>query len=267
MSRHPRDGIRDRWRDEHVIPHKEIGDACKLLLLVIATKMTNRGAVSVPRDRLAAMLDVDPRRITAGIGEAINHGLLMKAGGGYRGMTAQYVAVIPSGKVDGERPPLGRKVAGERPPSNVHLSEPKPGRKVDAEHPPNARASVSETRKRDDRQRNDCAEREHDDKQPRSDEEAPARSRLVAASPEPDEHDDREGREESVTEPRWKSPEHDGSRAEAATPDPDKPCGGNPRCRVCGLPRLYSPATIARGICASCIKDPVHSTDKAAGTR
>jgi len=165
-----RRGLRDRWRDEHVIPHKEIGDACKVLLLILAGRMTDRGAVSVPRDQLAAMLDVDPRRITAGIGVAVRHRLLMKVGGGYRGRTAEYVAVIPTGKVAVERPPL-----------SVHLSELKQARKVAGEHPPNTRVTKT-NRKPNAHQRDDGVEREHDQTQRRSDEEVPTHSSLAAVS-------------------------------------------------------------------------------------
>lgn len=171
MSR--RNGLRDRWRDEHVIPHKGIGDACKVLMLVLATRMTERGAVSVPRDHLAKQLDIDPRRITAGIGVAVNYGLLMKVGGGYRGRTAEYVAVIPT----------RRKVAGERPPLSVHLSDVYPVLKVAGERPPSTRALVSKTRKRRDNQRNDGVERDDDEMQGRSDERAPLKVRFAELSP------------------------------------------------------------------------------------
>ena len=96
MSR--RDGLRDRWRDDHVIPHRDIGDACKVLLLVLAARMTNAGYVSVPRRDLADLLGVHPQRIAERIATAVEHDLLMKTGGGYAGRTAEYTAVIPTGK-------------------------------------------------------------------------------------------------------------------------------------------------------------------------
>jgi hypothetical protein len=82
-----------------------------------------------------------------------------------------------------------------------------------------------------------------DETQLRSDEEAPARPRLVAASPEP-----------APNAPTLDDATARGSKtASSASADPDYPCGGNPCCTICGLARLYSPATIARGICASCV--------------
>jgi hypothetical protein len=122
-------------------------------MLTLATMMTDAGTVSVPRQQLADMLGVDPRRITDRIGEARQAGLLDLLGGGYRGRSAEYIAVIGTGsastitrrKVPPERPPLSGKVAGKRPPLFRYLSPGESDTKVDAEPVPNARAYLSGT--------------------------------------------------------------------------------------------------------------------------
>lgn len=135
-----------------------IGDSCRVLLLLLAEHMTDAGYVSIPRETITAQLGVSSRRITARITEACRGGLLDQTGGGYHGVTARYVAVIPS-KVDAERPPsrrIGpRKVDAERPPSDAKgggipstferppfksANRTEQPRKVDAERPPITRA-------------------------------------------------------------------------------------------------------------------------------
>lgn len=117
-----------------------IGDACRVLLLYLASHMTDAGRVSVPRARIVAELNIDERRVTARITEATRAGLLSKRGGGYNGRTAEYEALLPNGvKVAAERPPSTVKVAGERPPRNVHLQPGETDLKVDAQRPPIAR--------------------------------------------------------------------------------------------------------------------------------
>lgn len=146
-----RAGLRDRWRDEHVIPHPDIGDACKLLLLIYATRMTDKGYLAgLRRDDIADMLGVHPRRIAERTQRAIAYGLLDKIGGGYHGRTAEYAAVIPTLKGDAERTlkgdaertHRGPKGAGER----THNPSPFEQAKGDAQRHPNTRASSNATK-------------------------------------------------------------------------------------------------------------------------
>jgi hypothetical protein len=78
------------------------------------------------------MLGVDTRQITKWIREAIDARLLDKVGGGYRGRTAEYAAVIPCLKVGCHAPPLGAKT--------THLSQGQTGQKGGLNNPPNTRA-------------------------------------------------------------------------------------------------------------------------------
>jgi hypothetical protein len=79
------------------------------MLTVMYFRMTEKGYVSMPRTELADILGVDTRQITRWIREAIDARLLDKVGGGYRGRTAEYAAVIPCLKVGCHAPPLGAK--------------------------------------------------------------------------------------------------------------------------------------------------------------
>ncbi len=68
----------------------------KLVLVVLADRMDLRGYVSIPRSRIAEYLGVVPRRITEGIKEAKEAGWLDVVTAGRPGVTAVYVATIPS---------------------------------------------------------------------------------------------------------------------------------------------------------------------------
>jgi hypothetical protein len=183
-----RAGLRDRWRDDHVIPNREIGDACKVLLLVLASRMTDRGSVSVPREQLAKELDVHPQRITDRISEAKRTGLLQQAGGGHRGRTAQYVAVIPSkgnrSAVTNSGKGNGLAVTFERLPFRpANLRETASElRKVTAEQLPNARVTKRKPQTHAD-ERNVRGEREHGQEQGRSDRRVTRVIRLAELSP------------------------------------------------------------------------------------
>lgn len=140
-----RRGLRDRWADE-VERSDRIGNACRVLLLAMARRMTDAGSVSIPREQLAEMLNTYPSRITERIVEAKRAGLLDQTGGGYRGRTASYVAVLPAKKVTGERSPIAANGDGQAVTISGHLSEgsdgaTRPG-KVTGERSPNAGAHV-----------------------------------------------------------------------------------------------------------------------------
>jgi hypothetical protein len=99
VNRHPRDGIRARWLAAVArARQEEIGYAVKvtLLYLLAADHVTDRGFVSVPRDRVAADLGLPPQRVSAHMREAVAAGFLDRRGGGHRGRTSEYVILIPS---------------------------------------------------------------------------------------------------------------------------------------------------------------------------
>ena len=100
--------MRDRWRTA-VLTSTDIDDETRAMLVVLLDWMSDTGRVSVPRDRLADLFAVDRRRITERIKRARDAGLLDKVGGGYRGRTAIYDAVIPSRKVAGSQRPFGER--------------------------------------------------------------------------------------------------------------------------------------------------------------
>jgi hypothetical protein len=207
LSRHGpvsrgRQGLRDRWRLE-VYRSGRIGDACRVLLIYLADNMTDSGSVSIPREVIAKALEVHPRRVTDRITEAVRAGLLQKAGGGWKGMTAQYVAVLPA-KVALERPPFASIGGGfpstyKRPPLETANPTEQPP-KVAAEAVPIAHVTNATT-----------------NQTPKS---APT-----------------------------SRPETSGSVVSPSVPL----LLGNPPCRVCGELKLYSPSTIARGVCAACV--------------
>jgi hypothetical protein len=64
-----RNGLRDKWRVA-VLVNPDIDAETRAMLLVLHSWMTDNGRVSVPRQRLADMFDVDPRRITERIKRA-----------------------------------------------------------------------------------------------------------------------------------------------------------------------------------------------------
>ena len=119
MSR--RNGLRDRWRAA-VLVNPGIDGETRAMLLVLHSWMTDSGRVSVPRQRLADMFDVDPRRITERIKRARDAQLLDKVGGGFRNRTSIYDAVIPTGKVAVIPPPFSPNGGGLGTPFIRHLS-------------------------------------------------------------------------------------------------------------------------------------------------
>lgn len=178
-----RAGLRDRWRDQAVIPNTEIGDACKVLLLVMATKMTDRGYLAgVSREHLAETLGVHPRRIAERIDTAKRHELLVKVGGGYHGRTAEYVAVLTLPMRAAQRHSSPLKVAGERHPLSVTLSPGESGAKGAAQRHTNTRVTYP-SRKTSDDERNAGVSPTSDASKDGSDERAPAGFPLAAVSP------------------------------------------------------------------------------------
>jgi hypothetical protein len=108
--------VRDVWHAE-VLRTPLVRDACRVLLLHLATVtdgqgrhlMTEAGRVKVPRERLAADLGINPKRVTDRITEATRAGLLVKVGGGHNGQVSQYVAQpVGAGKVPAEPAPTAR---------------------------------------------------------------------------------------------------------------------------------------------------------------
>jgi hypothetical protein len=104
MVSRARQGLRDRWFAA-VLSSSVIGDACKLTLAVLYTRMTDQGYVSMPRSEIAALMGKHERKISEHIREARDAGLLNQIGGGYKSRSAQYVAVIPITKGAAERQP------------------------------------------------------------------------------------------------------------------------------------------------------------------
>ncbi len=107
MSR-PKD-VRGRWVAE-IRSSSKIGDACRVLLMVMADDMTERGYVSVPREKLAKAIGRHPQRVTERIAEAITKGYLVRLQTGHRGragekgMTSSYAASFPaSGQIGNGR--------------------------------------------------------------------------------------------------------------------------------------------------------------------
>jgi hypothetical protein len=108
-----RRSVRDVWHAE-VLRTSLVRDACRVLLLHMATAcdsqgrhlMTDTGRIRVPRERLAADLGINPKRVTDRITEATRAGLLVKVGGGHNGQVSQYMAQpMGTGKVPGEPAP------------------------------------------------------------------------------------------------------------------------------------------------------------------
>jgi DNA-binding Lrp family transcriptional regulator len=154
-----------------------------VLLLLMADTMTDRGLVSVPQERLADQLGVEPRRVKARIAEAKAARLIDRVGGGYSGRTAEYIAIIPARLGTAQRTPISGKGAGLRHPLNGPLSPHDPAVMGTAGRTPNTRASLSERRKRNDGERFACVERADVQPQGRSEERAPLNIRLAALSP------------------------------------------------------------------------------------
>jgi hypothetical protein len=95
--------VRERWR--WAVIGSDLPDAVKVTLLAMSLWMTGPGYVSVPREDLAELRGKDPKTISTHIqlvaAESAKIKLLDKVGGGYRGVTAMYAAVLPTGKVRG----------------------------------------------------------------------------------------------------------------------------------------------------------------------
>jgi len=102
--------VRDLWYRE-VLSTPLAADACRVLLLHLAHEMTEQGYVKVPREQLADVLGIHPKRVTARIGEAVKVGLLVRVSGGHNGQVAQYAAQLTGGKGPAERVPT--RVPGE----------------------------------------------------------------------------------------------------------------------------------------------------------
>lgn len=158
MSR-KRDGLRDRWRAA-ILSSRTISDGTKVLLLLMAESMSDKGYVSVPRDHLAETLNVHPSRVTERISQAIKTGLLAKIGGGYHDRAAEYGAVLPSEgncsavtlppvKVTARQSPSRVKGDGSAVTISSHLpiaaDQPESDTKVTAQQSPNTRAYVNGT--------------------------------------------------------------------------------------------------------------------------
>ena len=90
-----RTGLRDRWRMV-VLASPHITDSVRVVLLVLADHITDRGYVSVPRSTIAETISRSPRRVTERLEKARDAGLLAVVRSGQPGRTAEYVAVIPA---------------------------------------------------------------------------------------------------------------------------------------------------------------------------
>lgn len=107
-----RSAIREAWLAE-ILRSPLIGDACRVLLLYMATvtvvttkgghPMTDSGRIKVSREEMADALGVKPNRITNRITEATRAGLLRKVAGGHNGQIAVYAA-----QIQGPRKGVGR---------------------------------------------------------------------------------------------------------------------------------------------------------------
>jgi len=88
---------RTRWR-RLVLRHRapRLTGSVRVLLLVMADHMDERGYVSVPRSRLAETLAVAPARVSERIGVATSVGLLAVVRRARPGVTAVYQATLPA---------------------------------------------------------------------------------------------------------------------------------------------------------------------------
>lgn len=100
MHHHTRGTFVARWRTE-VFKTSAVPDSVKVLMLLLAEFMTERGYVSVPRPKLAELLGRHPSRVSERIDLAIKAGILDVSKRGYLGHTAQYQALLPG--LDGYR--------------------------------------------------------------------------------------------------------------------------------------------------------------------
>lgn len=146
--------VRESWVAD-VRRSTEIGDACRVLLLTMATEgMTEKGYASIPRAKLADLLGRHPQRVTDRIAEAVRVGFLVRVGGpAHEGKTATYAASFPtprgnggavSSQVLGSASGNGSAVTSDRLPPQ----DQKPavcGREVTAERLANTRARARVT--------------------------------------------------------------------------------------------------------------------------
>lgn len=177
--------LRDRWVAE-VLQADYVGDSCKVLLLAMAARMTDRGSVSVPRTVLAGMIGKSESRVSERIGEATKAGLLDKVEGGYRGWTATYMAYLPTEKGTRSAGTKPRKVTGSRVPNSGNLSDPFEGGKVPAQPVPirgRAHARVLKNPPNQPHHDDSRASLDHDETTDSSDDEMTAHSPLAAPLP------------------------------------------------------------------------------------
>ena len=104
-----RRNFRSRWRKaawrSDLVPESVRG-----LLWVLDHHMNAQGYVSVPRAKLAELLNRSPQRITERLQKAVEAGLLERVSPGYRGHTAVYRATLPEPEA---APPAERLEAEE----------------------------------------------------------------------------------------------------------------------------------------------------------
>jgi len=87
--------VRDRWEAE-VLRSGRIGDACRVLLMLMARQMSDTGMVAAKREDLAETIGRHPQRVAERIAEARSAGLLDLIAAGKKGHPAEYSAVIPA---------------------------------------------------------------------------------------------------------------------------------------------------------------------------
>jgi len=90
-----RRNVRERWIAE-VLRTERIGDACRVLLLVMARHMSDTGIAAITRDQLAAIIGRHPQRVAERISEARRCGLLNVLSAGTKARPTEYIAVIPA---------------------------------------------------------------------------------------------------------------------------------------------------------------------------
>ncbi len=177
-----REGLRDRWRAT-VLRSPHITDSVRVVLLILADHMTEKGYVSIPRTAIADAIGRTPRRVTERLEKARDAGLLDVVRSGRPGRTAEYVAVIPSPLGADGRTTHGADCSTHSwrtgAPSETGISTPAWCGRGSNQY---ARV-VNETRQSNGHQRYAGAERTHQDKQERSEGRAAHTLRLAAFSP------------------------------------------------------------------------------------
>lgn len=190
MSRGRR-GLRARWIPL-VVQSKAINGETRALLLYLATRMTDAGAVEfVPGhgtwDDLAHVFGVHRRRIAERFRAAQDAQLIAKVSGGWNGSPAVWQALLTDPKTVEFGAVEAHQTSGVR----CGLSAPKIRTKLSGDSPefgaveahPMTRALLSEGRERDDHERNVGVERDDVQPQERAERRAPARSLVAALSP------------------------------------------------------------------------------------